>query len=82
MISKSTKTLNDKMKTLNFKLSVTIPEIIQNIRLVRENVIERTSKTMCELTELIATTKNYQKMYMKIKVIKLIQFLLIIGKWN
>ena len=67
MISKSTKTLNDKMKTLNFKLSVTIPEIIQNIRLVRENVIEITSKTMCELTELIATTKNYQKMYMKIK---------------
>lgn len=67
MISKSTKTLNEKMKNLNFKLGVTIPEIIQNIRLVRENVIEITSKTMNELTELIAITKNYQKMYMKIK---------------
>ena len=48
-------------------LSSTIPELIQNIILVRENVVDISDKTMNELSNLINLTKNYQKNFQKIK---------------
>ena len=49
------------MKSLYMHLSSTIPELIQNIILVRENVVDISDKTMNELSNLINLTKNYQK---------------------
>ena len=67
MLTKSTKVLNYKMKSLYMHLSSTIPELIQNIILVRENVVDISDKTMNELSNLINLTKNYQKNFQKIK---------------
>ena len=67
MLTKSTKVLNYKMKSLYMHLSSTIPELIQNIILVRENVVDNSDKTMNELSNLINLTKNYQKNFEKIK---------------